>query len=254
MGLKTKEFIRFQIVFWVIMGLMLFASGVTQMSFKTAFVRNMYYPFAGFIFSFFLAYIYQRFIIEKIRLVIVPVLISSYLAGVFITVSVNPITFGQMGIPLKDLGYGELFSGSLNAGLVLALWSVIYLSLVGTPLIKRKKDNNFLTNFLVDEGTVKKSIPTVDVICLLAAGDYVEVVTEGKKYLKRGYLSDLENKLDPVHFLRIHRSTIIALGEIRDISILPKGQFEFRLTKKHSLTSSRSFQDKIKKTFPQLST
>lgn len=47
-----------------------------------------------------------------------------------------------------------------------------------------------------------------------AEDDYVRLVTAGESHLMRGTLKDLEGRLDPQQFLRIHRSTIVRLSQV----------------------------------------
>lgn len=244
MDLNSAKFLRFQVVFWLLAYGALTISGLTQMGARVALVRNLYLLAAGFLVSLFLAFVYQRFIAGRVRHVLAPLLVLSYLGGLFATVSVNPITLGMLGVPLNTAGTGTLFSRALNFALVLALWSVIYFSLQGIPLIARGERGR-LTSLVVDDGAAKRSIVVADIICLVAAGDYVEIVTAAKTYLKRGYLGDMENRLDGDDFMRIHRSTVVNLGSIEDVSILPKGQFEFTLKGGPTVTSSRGYRDSI---------
>ncbi len=54
-----------------------------------------------------------------------------------------------------------------------------------------------------------------DILWLKAAGDYVEIVTESKKYLVRATMQALkENIPDKKNFLRVHRSYIIPMRKI----------------------------------------
>jgi two-component system, LytTR family, response regulator len=53
------------------------------------------------------------------------------------------------------------------------------------------------------------------IVCVLAAGDYSEVITsEGKKGLVQKSMSEWEERLPDSHFSRIHRSTIVNFEHI----------------------------------------
>ena len=54
-----------------------------------------------------------------------------------------------------------------------------------------------------------------DILYLQAFGDYVKVFTNGKTLLTKDRLANLEEKLPDDLFLRIHRSYIISLAEIK---------------------------------------
>lgn len=56
-----------------------------------------------------------------------------------------------------------------------------------------------------------------DIINFEADGNYTHVYAKDKKYVVRSTLKDLEGKLDPNRFVRIHKSFLINLGEIDSI-------------------------------------
>jgi len=58
---------------------------------------------------------------------------------------------------------------------------------------------------------------------------YVYACTERGRFLVTGSLSDLETRLDPAHFLRIHRSTIVNLRSIDQVSRWFAGRILVRL-------------------------
>jgi len=54
-------------------------------------------------------------------------------------------------------------------------------------------------------------------------------VSEGKAYCVDYAISELENKLDPKKFLRIHRSTMVNVDWIKEVASLPGGTLNVRL-------------------------
>src|SRR6266496_1291254 len=54
-------------------------------------------------------------------------------------------------------------------------------------------------------------------------------VSEGKAYCIDHAISELETKLDPKQFFRIHRSTMVNLASIKEITSLPGGTLNIRL-------------------------
>lgn len=54
-------------------------------------------------------------------------------------------------------------------------------------------------------------------------------VSEGKAYSVDHTIADLEKKLDPRQFFRIHRSTVVNLAWIKEVSSLPGGALNVRL-------------------------
>lgn len=65
--------------------------------------------------------------------------------------------------------------------------------------------------------------------------------SEGKAYCIDHSIADLEKKLDPKDFVRIHRSTVVNLAWIKEVSSLPGGSLNVRLkdAKNTDLTVAR---------------
>lgn len=65
--------------------------------------------------------------------------------------------------------------------------------------------------------------------------------SEGKAYCVDHSIADLEKKLDPKDFVRIHRSTVVNLAWIKEVSSLPGGSLNVRLkdAKNTDLTVAR---------------
>lgn len=65
--------------------------------------------------------------------------------------------------------------------------------------------------------------------------------SEGKAYCVDHSITDLEKKLDPKDFVRIHRSTVVNLAWIKEVSSLPGGSLNVRLkdAKNTDLTVAR---------------
>lgn len=76
-----------------------------------------------------------------------------------------------------------------------------------------------------------------------AADNYVRLHTADGIHLSRRTMRDLEASLDPRRFARIHRGTIVALGEVRELRPLGDGDQELRLRTGHRLVLTRSYCD-----------
>src|SRR5205814_6616545 len=60
-------------------------------------------------------------------------------------------------------------------------------------------------------------VKTSEIDWIEADGNYARLHAGARKYQIRGTLSNLERKLNPRHFLRIHRSTIVNVHRIKEI-------------------------------------
>lgn len=78
-----------------------------------------------------------------------------------------------------------------------------------------------------------------------AASNYVKLYSNGKGYLVRHTMSDLERKLDHSHFLRIHRSIIVNIHKIRGIQPCNSGEFMVTLVNGKELPSSRGYRQNL---------
>lgn len=84
-----------------------------------------------------------------------------------------------------------------------------------------------------------------DVEWLEAASNYVRIHAAGREYLLRETMTNLETKLDPSHFVRIHRSTIVRLNRIKELEPLFQGDYVLILEDGTRLTSSRGYRDRL---------
>jgi two-component system, LytTR family, response regulator len=66
-------------------------------------------------------------------------------------------------------------------------------------------------------------VPTSEIHCLEATGNYVRIQCERANHLLRSTLSAVEARLDPQRFLRIHRSWIVNLEQVREAQPWTKG-------------------------------
>jgi two-component system LytT family response regulator len=79
-----------------------------------------------------------------------------------------------------------------------------------------------------------------------AAGDYMCIHANQEVHVMRSTMAQLEKKLNPEHFQRIHRSTIVNLSKIETVSSHINGEFFLILHGGARLKMSRSYRAKIK--------
>ncbi len=84
---------------------------------------------------------------------------------------------------------------------------------------------DYLRRIVVKNGTHVQIIPAEEVLWIEAADDYVEIYTKNSKYLKQKPLSFFESALDPDSFIRVHRSTIVAISEISKLEPYSKDSY-----------------------------
>jgi len=80
--------------------------------------------------------------------------------------------------------------------------------------------NGPLTRLLIRDGARVHVVPIADIDYIEAQDDYIAVCAGGKRWLKSQRLSELEGQLDPLAFLRVHRSYIVNVGAVARIEPL----------------------------------
>ncbi|HEY1239212.1 MAG TPA: LytTR family DNA-binding domain-containing protein [Bryobacteraceae bacterium] len=86
----------------------------------------------------------------------------------------------------------------------------------------------------------------VDEIDWIEAADYYSCLHLGvRTHLLRRSMADLERDLEPNHFCRIHRSTIVNLARVRDLRLDAGGEYEVVLRNETRLKVSRGHREKL---------
>jgi two-component system LytT family response regulator len=78
-----------------------------------------------------------------------------------------------------------------------------------------------------------------------SAGNYVTLHVGPREHLLRETLSDLEARLSPHQFVRVHRSAIVNLDRIQSLTPTPHGDHRVRLRDGRELTLSRTYRARL---------
>ena len=76
-------------------------------------------------------------------------------------------------------------------------------------------------------------IRVVDIDWIEGAGVYVNLHVGGKELLIRAALSELADRLDPMRFIRVHRSAIVNMDSIVELHAISHGEFDIVLKDGH---------------------
>lgn len=79
-----------------------------------------------------------------------------------------------------------------------------------------------------------------------AEGNYLRLHCTGGSHILRGNMNEMESKLDPGRFMRIHRSTIVNLQRIREVQPWFRGHHLVVMTNGQELKLSRYQKDKLR--------
>jgi two-component system LytT family response regulator len=88
-------------------------------------------------------------------------------------------------------------------------------------------------------------LKTEDIDWIEACGNYVNLHTGDETHLLRETLGHLEGRLDPEKFLRIHRSRLVNIDYIKELSPLFNGDYTVTLHNGMELTLSRTYRDRL---------
>jgi two-component system LytT family response regulator len=103
----------------------------------------------------------------------------------------------------------------------------------------------FLTRFMIKaEGRVI-FVKTTDVDWIAADDYFIKLHVRGRSHLLRMSMNELEEKLDPKAFLRIHRSTIVNFDAVRELQQTPSGEYVVVLKNGTELKLSRARRERL---------
>jgi two-component system LytT family response regulator len=89
-------------------------------------------------------------------------------------------------------------------------------------------------------------LPVEDIAWIAAAGNYAEIhATGGRVALVRATLAELEQRLDPAEFARIHRSTLVRLARARELRPDAHGDFDLVLDDGTILAVGRAYRGRV---------
>jgi len=127
----------------------------------------------------------------------------------------------------KNEIYSEMAQRALPAG--------------GEPVNGRHRTDRFIVK---SEGRIL-FFTTEEIDWIEAASNYVKLYSNGKGYMVRHTMNDMERKLDPRQFLRIHRSIIVNVQKIRGVQPCNSGEFIVSLLSGKELPSSRGYRQNL---------
>ena len=90
-------------------------------------------------------------------------------------------------------------------------------------------------------------LPTVSIRWIAADDDFVRLHADAQTYRIRATLAALHARLDPVKFLRIHRSAIVNVDFIAELRAISHGDYDVILRDGTVLKLSRSFRNVLQR-------
>lgn len=105
--------------------------------------------------------------------------------------------------------------------------------------------NGYPVRFTVRDGERYVLLRTADVEWVESAANYLVLHTSSKSFQLRMTMNELERRLDPAQFARVHRSTLVNLDRIAVIEPEQHGEYQVVLKSGTRRRLSRSYRDRL---------
>ena len=137
---------------------------------------------------------------------------------------------------------------------LLYVYQLIMNQLEGVASLFTADENNGLIPRKVDKLLIKKKgreyiVDLIDVSTIEAGGNYVYIHANKQVYPMRETMLNILKKLDSKQFIRVHRSFIVNLEFIKEITLSESTDYRIILTNKQSIPLSRKYRADLKKVF-----
>lgn len=118
-----------------------------------------------------------------------------------------------------------------------------------TPKHAESAAHEFLQRLLVTVDGHALFLATAVVDRVVAEGNYVRLFSGSAEHRIRATIGMLQQRLDPVHFLRINRSTLIRLDAVKDMHEWSHGDYRVVMRDGTELVWSRRYRADAKRRF-----
>ena len=98
--------------------------------------------------------------------------------------------------------------------------------------------------------TIKKDerillLKVSDIHWIEAQGNYVSLKFENASHLLRETMDNMESQLDPRSFIRVHRSTIININQVKELHVWARGEYRVITHSGKAFTLSRGYRSRL---------
>jgi two-component system LytT family response regulator len=127
---------------------------------------------------------------------------------------------------------------------VIAADGPLYARRVFTMLATITAANSYAERFVVRLHGKILVVPVAEVDWIKAEDNYIRIHIGSSSYLDRETLSSLCDRLDPRKFVRVHRSVLINLDRIKEVTVI-NGEYELVLQGGIRIALSRTYRDEF---------
>jgi two-component system, LytTR family, response regulator len=118
-------------------------------------------------------------------------------------------------------------------------------------LATHSQAGRYLDRLVVKGSGTTRFIRVADIDWIEGAGVYVNLHIAGKELLYRSPLNELAGHLDPVRFIRVHRSSIVNIDSILELQPISHGEFQIVLKDGHRSRVSRTYRVQLERRLGQ---
>ena len=110
---------------------------------------------------------------------------------------------------------------------------------------RRAGSPSYIERIPVESRGKVRFIPVSDIDYIIASGPYAELIVGERKHLIREAMQNLEDRLDPSRFFRVHRSAIVQLDRVDALLKSPSGDCEAQLKSGAKIRVARSRREEL---------
>jgi two-component system LytT family response regulator len=103
----------------------------------------------------------------------------------------------------------------------------------------------FTERFLINHASKYFFVPVSEIVYISSEEKYVSLHTINGSYLLRETMNNMEKKLDPEKFARIHRSFIVNISQIKEMQPWSHGDYIIILKNGEKINMSRRYKDRL---------
>ena len=109
-----------------------------------------------------------------------------------------------------------------------------------------ERERGARTRYVVRRGKVHYFVPVDQIDWIDSAENYLQLHVGDRAHLARGTLKEADEELDPKRFVRIHRSTIVAIDRVVAVKRNESGVHVVQLRSGAKLRGSRQYAERVR--------
>lgn len=109
----------------------------------------------------------------------------------------------------------------------------------------------YLTRLVARRSGRHYLVPLRDVDWLESERNYIRVHAQGATHMVRQTMKQIEARLDPARFIRVHRSAMIAIDRIGTVEARDHGEYTITMRDGAHVVSSRSYSGRVRELLRQ---